>query len=195
MEPEEPAPEDEVSLPEEPQPGFWTIGNIIRLVVFGLSLAIFLFVVLKPKRRARVSSFFERLSQQSAIRIEKGFNRLGVKAPAFVRNWALLTGLNPIKRAYLEINRALKRLGREAKGQETPAERASGLIKILPTATEPVTRLVEEYQTATYSLHLPDTEAARHASGKVRELSYREIIKRLVIRLKYPRGNRSKYGS
>ena len=193
MDPELSLPEDDLAQAEETPTGFWTVGNIIRLIVFILAIILIAWIAIKPRRRARAFSLFERLSQRSAIGLEKGFGRLGIKPPEFIVTWAFLAGLHPLKRAYQEINRSLKRLGREAKAQETPAERASLLKTMLPSAGDPTDRLVGEYQMATYSSHIPDTDAARQASNKIRELSYREILRRFVERLKHPRRRYTSY--
>ena len=111
------------------------------------------------------------------IYLERGIQRLGIKPPSILRWWAQYTRLNPMARAYSEINMSLHRLGRHPNPTDTPAERASVLMKTLPVAIEPTQRLLSEYQAATYSnQYTPDLENSRQASSQIRSLSYKEML-------------------
>jgi transglutaminase-like putative cysteine protease len=168
------------------QSEFWTVGNIVRLAVLLLAVAVLVLVVSKTRKGDWAAAWFEKLSRQSAIRFEQSLSRLGLRTPTFLRNWVFITGLPPLGRAYLEINRSLKRLGKKTKIQETPAERANALIEILPAAKAPTQKLLNEYQAGLYSQHEADPEVARQASIELRKYSYLEIVKRFLARFQEP---------
>jgi transglutaminase-like putative cysteine protease len=169
---------------------FWTAGTIIRLVLLAFVMALLILVIVRTRKGTWVVSWVEKMSQVTSIRLERGLNRLGIKPPVFLLNWAYTASLDPLGRSYLEINRSLKRLGRKPGIQYTPAERADALIAILPTASDPTTRLLAEYQHGIYSLHSADMEAARHASSTIRKLSYLAILQAFLKRFQEPeRGN------
>ncbi len=165
---------------------FWTVGNLARVVVLICAIALLGLAIAKTRKGDWAAAWFEKLSRKSAIRFEQSMSRLGIKTPTFIRNWVFVTGLPPLGRAYLEINRSLRRLGKEMGLQETPLERANALIGILPAAQEPTNRLLQEYQAGTYSQHEADPEAARKASIEIRKHSYWEIAKRFLARFQDP---------
>ncbi len=165
---------------------FWTVGNIMRMGVLLLAVGLLVWVVSKTRKGDWAAAWFEKISRQSAVRFEQRLSRLGMRTPTFLRNWVFITGLPPLGRAYLEINRSLKRLGKETNIQETPAERANALMEILPAAIEPTQRLLHEYQAGIYSQHEADPEVARKASIDIRKYSYWEIVKRFLARFQEP---------
>jgi len=165
---------------------FWTVGNLVRVGILLLSVVLLGLVIARTRKGEWAAAWFEKISRQSAIRFDQGLNRLGIITPDFIHNWVFITGLPPLGRAYLEINRSLKRLGKETAIQETPAERANALIGILPIAQEPTNRLLYEYQAETYSQHEANPEAARQASMEIRKFSYWEIVKRFLARFQEP---------
>ena len=165
---------------------FWTVGNLARTGLLILTFVLLVMAINKTKKGYWAAAWFEKISRQSAIRLDQGLNRLGIKTPEFVNNWIFNTGLPPLGRAYLEINRSLKRLGKETAIQQTPAERANTLMEILPVAQEPTSRLLHEYQAWTYSQHESNPEAARQASIEIRKFSYWEIVKRFLARFQEP---------
>ncbi len=113
------------------------------------------------------------------IYLERGIQRLGIKPPAILSWWSQYSRLDPIARAYSEINLSLNRLGRHPKSTDTPKERARLLIHTLPVAKEPTVLLLSEYQAATYSnQYTPDLENSRQASRKIRSLSFKEMLNR-----------------
>jgi hypothetical protein len=114
------------------------------------------------------------------IILEKGIRRAGFQPPQFLRRWAQRAALSPLARSYLEINRALNRLGRPASLADTPAERASTLALELPAAQPPAQRLLGEYETATYGQQSPNLEAAKQAGAEIRSLSFRTFFQRLL---------------
>ncbi len=127
------------------------------------------------------------------IRLERGIRRMGLKPPAFLRRWAHYASLSPLVHAYLEINRALKRLGKPAGVQDTPAERGAALSGLLPVVTDPTQLVVAEYQRLAYSRSPNGVLAAREAGKVIRNQSYLALLKRLLSRLQEPAGRNHRH--
>jgi transglutaminase-like putative cysteine protease len=119
-------------------------------------------------------------------RIERGLRAIGFQPPEFLRQWALYARLNPVGRSYIEINRALRRLGAKPTLDATPTERATLLTSLIPNMAVPVNSLLTEYQLGLYSRHPVDPKTARLASRKIRQLSYMAIFSRWMDRLGRP---------
>jgi len=98
--------------------------------------------------------------------------------------------LSPLTRAYLELNRALSRLGKSPKPMDTPAERAAALEALLPAATASIQNLLFEYQSATYSQHPGNVEVAQKAGSEIRKLSFLALAQRFLARFQEPIKNR-----
>lgn len=114
--------------------------------------------------------------------LERGFRRLGWTPPALLRRWAAYTLLSPVERAYMEIDRALGRLGVSPGPAHTPAERAATLVSALPAAAGPAHHLLAEYQAVTYGLRRRSLHAAQEAAHTIRRLSWKAKLRRLVGR-------------
>ena len=112
--------------------------------------------------------------------------RIGLQPPAILQRWARHAALPPLSRAYMEINYALRRLGRQPLPTETPAERGRTLARAIPAAGMPTRQLVDEYQAATYSSRpAVDLDTARTAGREIRALSLRAMFRRLSQRLSW----------
>jgi len=116
-------------------------------------------------------------------RIEGGLRTIGLQPPEFLRQWALYARLNRVGRSYIEINRALRRLGAMPTPDATPAERASILSRLVPNTAAPVDSLLAEYHRGTYSSHEVDPNTAWTASREIRKLSYMALFARWMDRL------------
>ncbi len=152
------------STPRRVLPWEWLIGGAALLL---LILAGWL------RWRAR---FWLRLPPLPVL-LERGIRRAGLEPPPALRRWAYEAALPPVARAYLELNRALARLGISVGPGETPAERGARLVRVLPEATEPVQRLLREYQGAVYGAREPDADAARRAGQAIRWLAWRALLR------------------
>jgi transglutaminase-like putative cysteine protease len=148
----------------------------LYLALTGASLGILISLIALGYRK-RV---YEKLPLVPIV-LENSFHRVGLKPPSVLRRWARRAALPPLSRAYLEINRALTRLGSQPSPNFTPAERAASLSKILPVAQPASQRLLTEYHAATYSLQPADLESARKAGAEIRSLSFRAKIQ-LILR-------------
>jgi hypothetical protein len=119
-------------------------------------------------------------------RLEGGLRTIGLQPPEFLRQWALYARLNTVGRSYIEINRALRRLGAMPMPDATPAERATVLTRLIPNTAAPVDSLLSEYQRGMYSSHPADPHTARTASREIRKLSYMALFARWMDRLGRP---------
>jgi hypothetical protein len=171
-----------------------TVGLILLSVFTFMALCIVVFLIIwrvHYKRSIRELFHIMREDIQNApplpVQLERGIRRLGLRPPSFLLLWAHYVGLPPLSRAYQEINRALKRLGKAPTLEDTPAERASVLIQILPEAAQPIRELLSEYHTAAYSPFSADYDSARQAGQEIRRLSYLALLQRLLIGLQEPR--------
>ena len=107
------------------------------------------------------------------VLLERGMERLGVEPPPAVRRWADYARLPPTVQAYLEINRALVRLGIPPAPSDTPAERGARLLARLPQAEPWVEPLLRCYHAAVYGRGPADDPTARQAGRAIRLLSWR----------------------
>lgn len=120
-------------------------------------------------------------SQPLIVGLERGLRRLGLHTPAFLQRWAYYASLSPLMQAYLEINRALRRLGSPPEVDATPAERTAALAEALPEAASYARMLLNEYQVAMYGAaahKASNTPQVRHAAGEIRKQSYLAILRR-----------------
>ncbi len=116
------------------------------------------------------------------ILIETTLVKLGIQPPQAIQHWAKRAALPPLSKSYLEINRALNRLGETIGINLTPAERAGKLSNILPPASEPAHRLVSEYEITIFSQEAGDYNIARRSGGEIRSLSLKAFFVNLFKR-------------
>jgi transglutaminase-like putative cysteine protease len=114
------------------------------------------------------------------VRLERVLKKFGLKPPALLRKWSERANVSPLIKSYMEINRALRRLGSPPAINDTPAERAAALATLLPASESLVRRLVTEYHISMYSLKNADIQAARAAGTEIRWLSFKAFITALI---------------
>lgn len=124
------------------------------------------------------------------VSIEISFLRFGLQPPDILRRWVRYATLSPLAKAYMELNRALRRLGARPKPYDTPAERATSLRQLLPAAQDHIQILVTEYQASTYGPLSGDTETAKRAGAIIRNQSILALLKRFLARFQEPRKDR-----
>jgi hypothetical protein len=152
-------------------------GSGLKVVIWALVLGLSLSLLALVWRRRRPADL-----PPLPVLLEKGLHYFDLQSPAVLSRWALHSTLPLIARAYLEINYSLKRLGAPPAPADTPAERTANLSHLLPEATGPARRLLTEYHATTYSPRHGNPPVAREASRKVRALSWRTAIRRLIGR-------------
>ncbi len=153
----------------------WYRTRTAAWVVVTLMGAAALIMTLRAWRR--------RSSPPLPVLLDVGLRRLGWTPPGFVRRWARWALLNPLERAYGEIDRALALLGAGSDPAETPAERAAALADRLPAASEETYFLLFQYQAATYSGGRCDVQGAQEAGRTIRSLSWRAKLCRPFERI------------
>ena len=152
-----------------------TLQVFLLLSVIAIIVSILLIFYLKVKGLIKVQSFPKVL--------ESTFIRLGIRPPAVVRQWSFLSTLPSMVKSYMEINKALTRLGETPSQNATPYERAYLLGNVLPPARNPVKTLITEYQISTYSQKPADQILAYEAGKEIRELSKRAAYSNFLNRM------------
>ncbi len=120
------------------------------------------------------------------VQLEQLMRRLGLQPPKFLQKWAYYSTLSSLSRSYLEINRALNRLGKKPAIMDTPAERAAELIRLLPQARPAIQLLLDEYQATVYGQHRADIKSTHIAALWIRQDSYLALFKRFLARIQKP---------
>ncbi|HUV26341.1 MAG TPA: hypothetical protein VMW34_03150, partial [Anaerolineales bacterium] len=95
-----------------------------------------------------------------------------------------------LARAYNELNRALSRLGRPPVISDTPSERATDLVQLLPVSEGPVQAVIIPYQNAIYGEQPEETEVAQQAGKEIRKISYYAKLQRVLSRFQDPKRSR-----
>ena len=161
---------------------FWTFGNIVKLILLLIAVALLVIVIWRVQRGFKVKPFLVRISIELPVGIEKGLRSLGIRPPGFLVNWIYLVRLPVLSRSYLEINHALARIGKKPASQDTPSERTDHLIESIPSTMDPAKRLLAEYQTSVYSQHRANSRIAQKAGAEIRKLSWLAWLGRLTDR-------------
>jgi transglutaminase-like putative cysteine protease len=142
------------------------------------ALAIFLLIRSVRSRRG---------SPPLPVQLESGLERVGIQSPKILLRWARIARLSPLSRAYLELNRALSRLGKPPVISDTPSERAGDLVQLLPVSENPVQAVIIPYQNSIYGDQSEDIEAAQQAGKEIRKISYFAKLQRFLSRFQEPK--------
>jgi transglutaminase-like putative cysteine protease len=135
-------------------------------------------------RRVRI----QRGSPPVPVQLESSLQRVGIKSPQILIRWSRFASLSPLSRAYLELNRALLRLGQPPRMSDTPAERGNELVQILPVADKSIRSVLIPYQNSIYGNQPGDPEDAQRAGKEIRKLSYLARLQRFFARFQNPKG-------
>jgi transglutaminase-like putative cysteine protease len=152
------------TIPSKPSTG--QIALVIASA--GLGIGILFFLAIRLNVRINLTPV--------PIWMEKSIVRMGFRPPERLKEWSRQAALPAVPRAYLEISRALARLGQAASPAATPNERASALIETLPVVTDPASQLVQCYQTQMFSTRVQDSsdqKAAVEAGRQIRNQSFK----------------------
>jgi transglutaminase-like putative cysteine protease len=172
---------------------FSTFANIVKLFTLFTGLVILVLVIWQVRRGYKVKPFLERISIEIPEGLEKSLRRAGIRPPIFLVNWIYNMRLPELSRSYLEINRALIRVGIKPAVQDTPTERKDSLIRTIPEASIPAELLLSEYQLSVYSSHKTNPELGRKAGIEIRNLSWRVWFKRFLARFQNPGRNKRRF--
>lgn len=162
-------------LPVDPTPIY-----VALIFIFAISITVII-------RQVRM----KRGSPPIAVQVESGLQRAGIKSPRFITRWAKLSNLSRLGKAYLELNRALNRLGHAPQVADTPSERGSDLVELLPVAEKPVQSVIIPYQNAIYGHQSPEDKEAQQAGKEIRKLSFLAKLQRFLAPFQDPRRIRS----
>jgi hypothetical protein len=121
----------------------------------------------------------QRGSPPIPVQLEGGLREVGITPPDVLTRWARFAGLSPASRAYLEINRALTRLGHPAAPADTPSERAFGLVRLLPRIEVYIRDVLSAYHSVVYSNGRPKLINAPRAGKEIRNHSYRAFLRHI----------------
>ncbi len=170
--------EEEIELgTEEEKPSAAPAGRRVPPILWVL-LLVAAALLISRRRQIRL-----RLSMPFPVLLERGMEKVGLRPPEAVRRWAAQATLPPVVRAYLELNRALSRLGAPPSPAETPAERGVRLASLLPRAEPWVNRLLAEYQAAVYGPGPADDRVARQAGRTLRLIAWQARLPRIGKRV------------
>ena len=161
------------TVPIKPTPG--QIALVIASA--GLGIGILFFLAIRLNVRINLTPV--------PIWMEKSIVRMGFRPPERLKEWSRQAALPAVPRAYLEISRALARLGQAASPAATPNERTSALIETLPVVTDQANQLVQRYQMQMFSTRVQDSsdqKAAVEAGRQIRNQSFRAKFKRFFLR-------------
>jgi transglutaminase-like putative cysteine protease len=136
-------------------------------------------------------SLRQRGMQPLPVLVELGFRRFQIQAPPFIVQWAHQAQLSPLSKAYMEINKALSRLGQPSERYATPAERAAILAGLLPQLQSPIQKLRDLYHTGTYAQKNAEIETAVAAGKQIRKASCRVWLLKLLKRWQKPEETRT----
>jgi transglutaminase-like putative cysteine protease len=168
---------------------FWTLGNIVKLIILLIVLVLLVIVIWQVQRGFKVIPFLERISIDVPEGLEKGMRQIGIRPPDFLVNWVYFMKLPPLSRSYQEINYALGRIGKKPALQDTPQERTATLISTVPVVATPAGSLLTEYQTSVYSSHPANPEIGKKAGIEIRKFSWIVWLGRLLSRFQEPTKN------
>lgn len=136
-----------------PSPFIQTTQGRVSLV--GLSALIILLLLLVLLRY--------RLISRLPVYLSKSLEHGGIQTPAWIENWARWNQLPPVEKAFSSVNLSLWWLGKPQPINATPAERASALIKQLPSATSAIQAVTAELEIALFTRRRADISRARRA--------------------------------
>ena len=110
----------------------------------------------------------------------------GCSRPGFLKRWAHYASLSPLVHAYLEINRALKRLGKPAGGPRHPGRARRGPFR--PASSGGRSDAVAGYRIPARDLWAREWMVSRRGrpAREIRKQSYLALLRRLLSRLQEP---------
>lgn len=110
------------------------------------------------------------------ILIETGIQRMDIAPPIYLRSWSRYASLSPVERAYQEINGMLSGLNAKPQITDTPLDRISSLIDIIPEIDKPARTLLKEYQDAYFGQTPGKNYIVRSALREIRKPAYKTIV-------------------
>ena len=176
----------------EPNFGADSSPNNNQFLLLAVAGIVILIIVLVRRRQAMPLA--KRLASANSlpVHIERTIQRLGIKPPKFIRQWAYNANLPVQARAYQTINQSLSWLGSPATINLTPAERATTLTSLMPTAIDPIQVLLREYESLMYGENDKTTDsnsavAAYRAAQTIRKRTWIALWQQFLARFRLPK--------
>ena len=172
--PETPADEP-AEIGEETRAPFRFRGSTIiwaMIILFLVLLSLTTLVLIRP-------AYFQINIDPLPVLMEQDYHKRGKSVPAWLQRWSRIAQMSPAERAYRQLGRALKLLGKPLNRSQTPAERAQTLLDLLPDAKEPIHDIVHEYTLDQFSNHITNEEHAKKAARQIRKLAFNAWLQNL----------------
>jgi transglutaminase-like putative cysteine protease len=106
-------------------------------------------------------------NMQLPILLESLFRKRGRRTPKWIQFFAQRARMSPIEKYFSEISWMLRLLGKRVTQNQTPSERVSLVVSLLPEIKDPANRLLNEYQRSIYSPYQGDVKLARKAHSEL----------------------------
>ncbi len=173
--PEELAQQEPESVPlvEQGPTSFFTRARIIQLSLFG-GLTLIIIAAFFIKRRYAPN-------MQAAVILKTVVERSGWETPAWLNRWTLWATLSPIQKYFHSVNVGLRWMGAQQPAHVTPAERASILQGLLPSAAEQIEMLLHEYQATLFSKRRGNTRIARSSAWAILQKTIYTRLKIFIL--------------
>ena len=104
---------------------------------------------------------------QTAQILKTVVERSGWETPQWLNRWVRWTELTPIERSFQSVNTALRWMDKPPSVDITPAERASLLTSLLPSASADIESVLREHQSALFTRRGGDALLARRAARNI----------------------------
>ncbi len=143
--------------------------SIVWGIVIALSSCLILVLFFLFRRKINLNIHIKPLPTL----LEGWWEQNGGSPPNWLKRWSYRAQMSTAERAYLQIGRSIKVMGRAITPAKTPAERAQILAALIPNAKDPIADIINEYQLDAFSNHLINEERARDAARQVRRLALR----------------------
>jgi hypothetical protein len=93
--------------------------------------------------------------------------------------WRGMRGLNPVLRAYARLERYLRLIGIRFDPEQTPAERRSRIVRVMPVAEPPVSTITTLYTAERYG---PPADSQRETRDELADDSWADARGSIVLR-------------
>jgi hypothetical protein len=133
----------------------WTI-----LAIFMVGLMIALLVIIRP-------NFFRIKMLPLPVILESALLKRGKSVPDWLRRWRIEAQMSVAQRAYRQLERSIWLLGHPVRPSDTPTERATELIHLLPDAQQFILDILNEYHLDQFSNHIINEERAKKAGRQL----------------------------
>jgi transglutaminase-like putative cysteine protease len=118
------------------------------------------------------------------VLIEESLERFDIKAPVKVLQWAKYSTLPPLTQTFMEINSALRRMGKDPLKGDTPRNRSAALFNLIPRIKTRVADLNDRYERAMYKEEKDGEEGLRRTKWAIRAASFYEQSKIFLTNLR-----------